>query len=201
MTATPFLLRDSCPSVVDVMVIWTKFPILVHFSSLIPKMSIFTLTVSCMTWLIHGPTIQGSYAILFFTASDFTFTIRHIHNRVLFLPWLSLFIPSGAISPLFSSSILGNYRPGEFIFQRHIFLSFILFMGFSRQECLSGLPFPSPVDHILSELSIVTHLSWMALHGMAHSFIELDKAVVHVISLVSFLWLWFSFCLPSDRWS
>ena len=29
-------------------------------------------------------------------------------------------------------------------------------------------------------------LSWMALHSMAHSFIELDKAVVHVISLVSF---------------
>ena len=31
-----------------------------------------------------------------------------------------------------------------------------------------------------------------------HSFTELDKATVHVISLVSFLWLWFSFCLPSD---
>ena len=45
----------------------------------------------------------------------------------------------------------------------------------------------------LSELSTITHLSWVALQGMAHSFIELDKAVVHVISLVSFLWLWFSF--------
>ena len=33
----------------------------------------------------------------------------------------------------------------------------------------------------------MTRLSWVALHGMAHSFIELDKAVVHVISLVSFL--------------
>ena len=28
--------------------------------------------------------------------------------------------------------------------------------------------------------------AWVALHVMAHSFIELDKAVVHVISLVSF---------------
>ena len=44
----------------------------------------------------------------------------------------------------------------------------------------------------------MTHLSWVALHGMAHSFIELDKAVVHVIRLVNFLCLWFSFCLPSD---
>ena len=60
-------------------------------------------------------------------------------------------------------------------------------MGFSRQEYLSGLPVPSPVDHVLSELSTMTYLSWVAPHGMAHSFIELDKAVVHVISLVSFL--------------
>ena len=33
----------------------------------------------------------------------------------------------------------------------------------------------------------MTHLSWVVLHGMAHSSNELDKAVVHVISLVSFL--------------
>ena len=33
------------------------------------------------------------------------------------------------------------------------FYLFILFMGFSRQEYWSGLPFPSPVDHILSDLS------------------------------------------------
>ena len=30
-------------------------------------------------------------------------------------------------------------------------------------------------------------LSWVALLGMAHNFIELEKAVVHVINLVSFL--------------
>ena len=33
----------------------------------------------------------------------------------------------------------------------------------------------------------MTRSSWVALHGMAYSFIELDKAVVHVISLISFL--------------
>ena len=76
------------------------------------------------------------------------------------------------------------------------FCLFILFMGFSRQEYCNGLPFPSRVDHILSELSTLTHPSWVALHSMAYSFIELDKAVVHVTSLLSFLWLWFSFCLP-----
>ena len=28
--------------------------------------------------------------------------------------------------------------------------------------------------------------SWVGLHGLAHIFIDLDKAVIHVISLVSF---------------
>ena len=46
------------------------------------------------------------------------------------------------------------------------FCLFILFMGFSWQECQSGLPFPSPVNHILSEISM-TCPSWVALHGMA----------------------------------
>ena len=87
---------------------------------------------------------------------------------------------------------------GSSSFSVILFCLFILFMGFSRHECWSGLPFSSPVDHILSELSAKTHLSWVVLHGTAHSFTELDKAVVHVISLVSFLWLWFSVCLPSD---
>ena len=34
--------------------------------------------------------------------------------------------------------------------------------------------------------STMTRPSWVALHGMAHSFFELDKAVVHVIRLVQF---------------
>ena len=46
------------------------------------------------------------------------------------------------------------------------FCLFILFMGFSRQEYWSGLPFPSPVDHILSEISTMTRLSWVAPHIM-----------------------------------
>ena len=50
---------------------------------------------------------------------------------------------------------------------------------------LEWFAFPPPVDHIVSEFSTMTHLSWVALHGMVHSFIELckplhhDKAVIH----------------------
>ena len=81
---------------------------------------------------------------------------------------------------------------GSSFFSVLSFCLFILFTGFSRQECWSGLPFPSPVDHVLSEFSTwPVHLGW-PYNGMAHSFIELDKAVIHVVSLVSFLWLWFS---------
>ena len=41
------------------------------------------------------------------------------------------------------------------------FCLFTLFMGFLRQEYWSGLPFPSPVDHVLSELFTVTvGLGW-----------------------------------------
>ena len=43
------------------------------------------------------------------------------------------------------------------------------------------------MDHVLSELSAMTCLSWVALHRMANSFIELDKDVVHVINVVTFL--------------
>ena len=57
-------------------------------------------------------------------------------------------------------------------------------MGSSKQEYCSGLPSSPPGNHVLSELSTVTHLSGVALHGLAHSFIESceplgdDKAVI-----------------------
>ena len=66
--------------------------------------------------LIHGPNIPGSYAVLLFIASDLSSITIHIHKWVLFLLWFRLFILSGVISPLISSTILGTYWPGEFIF-------------------------------------------------------------------------------------
>ena len=53
---------------------------------------------------------------------DLASITSHIHSWVLFLLWLHLFILSGIISPLISSSILGTYRPGEFLFQYPIIL-------------------------------------------------------------------------------
>ena len=52
-------------------------------------------------------------------------------------------------------------------------------MVFLWQEYWSGLPFPPPVDHVLSELFTGTHPSSVGLHCVAHSLIELCKPLCH----------------------
>ena len=74
------------------------------------------------------------------------------------------------------------------------FCLFILFMGFSGQKYWSGLPFPSPVDHILSDLSTMTCLSWVAPQGMAYWVRQGCR--LSVIRLTSFLWVWFQCVCP-----
>ena len=59
--------------------------------------------------------------------------------------------------------------------------------GVLKAKTLKWFAIPFSSGHVLSELSTMTRSSWVALHGMAHSFTELDKAMVHVISLVNFL--------------
>ena len=162
---------------------------------MIPKMWIFSLAISCLTtsntpWfmdLTFQVTMQYCSlqhltllpsAVTSTTGCCFCFDSTSSFFLELFLHW-SL-VAYQASTDLGSSS-----------FSVLSFCLLILFMEASRKEYWSGLLFASPVDHILSELSNMTRPSWMAPHGMAHGFIELDKAVVHVISLNSFLWLWF----------
>ena len=154
-------------------------------------MLMFTLAISSLTTsnlfvLIHRPNVPDFYAILLFTASDLVSITSHIHSWVLFLLWLCLFIFSGVISPLFFSNILGTYWLGEFIFQCPISLPFHTVHGVLKAGilkwfllqwtsfCQNSLPWP-------------VHLGWPYTAWL--SFIELDKAVVHVIRLANFLWL------------
>ena len=135
----------------------------------------------------------GSYAVFFFIALDFTFTTRHIHNWALFPLCLSFFIPSGAISQLFFHSILSTHWPGTQYGTSSSVLSFCLFivlMGLSRQECWSGLPFPSPVDHVLSKLSTVTHPSRAALHA----WLVVSLSQIRLWPMWS-VWLVFCYCV------
>ena len=165
-------------------------------------MSVFTLAISCLT----------TSNLLWFMDPTFQVPMQYCslqHWTLLLSPVTSTTgccFCFGSVSSFFLELFLHcspvAYRaPTDLessFFSVVSFCLFILFMGFSRQEYWSGLPFPFPVDHILSELSTMTRPSWVALHCMVHSFIKLDKAVVHVIILVSFLWLWFPVCLPSD---
>ena len=104
-------------TVVDIMVIWIKFA---HFH---PSYFTDSSDVSVHSWhllldhvqftLTHGPNIPYSYAILFFTAWDFTFPTRHIHNRASFLLWSNCFSFSQVISNcplLFPSRILDTFQ-------------------------------------------------------------------------------------------
>ena len=61
------------------------------------------------------------------------------------------------------------------------FCLFILFMGFSRREYWNGLPFPSPVDHIWSELSTMTRPSWIALCGGGRGGYPLGRGIVYSV--------------------
>ena len=106
--------------------------------------------------LIHGPNIPGSYEMLLFTVSDLAsipvtstigccFCFGSIPSF-----FLELFLHSSPVAYQALTSLV------SLSFSVLSFCLLILFMGFSKQECWSGLPFPSPVDHVLSELSIMT---------------------------------------------
>ena len=82
--------------------------------------------------------------------------------------------------------MLGTYGPEEchiFLpFQCHIFLPFHTVREVLQARILKWFAIPfSSAPHFV-KLFPMTHLSLVALHGLAHSFIELDKAVVHMIS-------------------
>ena len=165
-------------------------------------MSTFTLAISCLTtsnlpWFMDltfqvpmqycsllNQTLLPS-PVTSTTGCCFCFGSVSYFFLELFLHWFPV--------PYWAPTDLGSS-----LFSVLSFCLFTLLMALSRQEYWSGLPFPSPAYHVLSELSTMIRTSWVALHGMTHSFIELDKAIVHVIRLISFLWLQFSFCLPSD---
>ena len=140
----------------------------VHFSYLIPKMPVFILIISCLTTSnlprFMGLTkILGSYAILFFAASNFIFITRHIHNWRSFLLWLRPFILSEGISscpPLFPSSEFDTFWPERLVFRCHIFLSFYTvheiltasILGWFAIPSSSGSHFVTMLHHDLSIL-------------------------------------------------
>ena len=114
------------------MVIWIKsthsHPFLVHWFLRSRCLVLPSPAWQCKFTLIHRPNLPGPYALLFFTASDFTFTSRPIHNWAPLLLLPSHFILSQAISNwplLFSSSISDTSNLKDMIVY-----SFLLLLGF-----------------------------------------------------------------------
>ena len=95
-----------------------------------------------------------------------------------FLLWLHLFILSGVISPLISNSMLGTYRPGEFIFHCPMFLPFHTVHGVLKARILKwfAIPFSSGTRFI--RLSTMTHSSWVAYNQATFRTDHISSSVV-----------------------
>ena len=149
------------------MVIWVKSPIADHFSSLIPRMSMFTLaicfTTSNLPWFMD---LTFQVPMQCCSSQHQTLLLSPITSTTGYCFCFHPFILSRVISPLISSSILCTYWLESSSFSILSFCLFIQFMGFSRWAYWSGFPFSSPVDYILSDLSTVTCSSWVAPQGM-----------------------------------
>ena len=153
---------------------WTAFcqdspPWPIHFSSLIPKMSMFTLAISCLTTsnlttLIHGPNILGSYTI---STVPYSFGLYFHHQIQPQLGIISALAQSLHLSVAISSFlILGTYWIGEFIFQCHIFLPFHTVHGVLKERILKWFTIPfSSGPHFVRTLhpSKIIHPSWVSL--------------------------------------
>ena len=120
-------------------------------------MSTFTLAVSCLT----------TSNLPWFTDLTFQVLMQYCslqHGTLLLSPVTSstgycfcfASIPSFFLELFLHWSPVAYWAPTDLwssSFSILPFCLFILFMGFSRQEYWRGWPFPSPVDHILSDLS------------------------------------------------
>ena len=66
-----------------------------------------------------------------------------------------------------------------------VYLPFHTVHGVLKARILKWFAIPFSSRPYFFRTLTMTRLSWVALHGMAHSFIELDKAVVHAfLSLI-----------------
>ena len=135
-------------------------------------MLIFTFSISYFTF-IYGPNIPGSYAILLFIVSGFTFTSRHIHNWVSCLLWPSHSFFLALLVIALCSSPVAYWTPYD-LGESHLQVSYLF--AFSYGLCGSpgkniGVGFHFLLQWITFCLNFSLCMicpSWVALHGMSH---------------------------------
>ena len=145
-------------------------PIPVYFSLLVPRMSTFTLAIFCLTtsnlpWFMD---LTFQVPMQYCSLQHRTLLLSPVTSATGCCFWLHPFILSGVISPLISSSILGTYRLGEFIFQCPIFLLFHVVHGVLKARILKwfAIPFsrgPHSVRSLHHDPSILGSPTW---HGL-----------------------------------
>ena len=113
--------------------------------------------------------VLGS-TVLCSTGLDFHHQTRTTEPHLRFGPAASSFLELLVITLCSSQAYLLVSSLFAFSYSFGVLLARILW---------SGLPFPSPVDHVLSVLFALTRPSWVALHSMTLSFTELHRPLHH----------------------
>ena len=158
-------------------------------------MSMFTLAISCLTasnlpWFMD-PIFQ--VPMQYFSLQHWTLLLSPVTPTTVYCFCFGS-IPSFFLELFLHWSPVAYWAPTDLGSSSSSVLSFclfILFMGFSRQEYLSGLQFPSPFCQTSPPWP--SRLGWPHTHGFVSL---LDKAVFHVIRLASCLQLWFQCVCP-----
>ena len=162
-------------------------------------LAIFGLTTSSLPWIMDLTfQVPMQYCSLqhrtLLLPPDTLTTGHHFHFGSTSSFLLELFLCSSPVAYWTPIDLRGSS------FSVICFLPFCIVHGFLKARLLKWFSIPFSSEPCFVK---ILHHELSVLHGptgMAHSFIKLHKAVIHVIILVSFLWLWFSFCLPSDWW-
>ena len=195
----PISSKGFLPAVVDIMVIWVKFTHSIHFSSLIPKMSMFTFAISCLTtsnlpWFMD---LTFQVPMQYCSLQHQTLLLSPVTSRTGYCFFFGS-IPSFSLELFLHWSPVAYWAPtnlGSSSFSALSFCLFILSWGSQGKNtevvfhsllqwttfCQTSPPWP-------------IHLGWPHMAWL--NFIELDKAVVHVIRLASCLWLLFPSVCP-----
>ena len=165
-------------------------------------MSTFTLAISCLTtsnlpWLMDL-TFQVPICNIALYSTGPCFS--HQSHPTTGYCFCFGSIPSFFLELFLHRSPVAYWAPTDLGSSPFSILSFCLFILFRGSQ---GKNTEMLCHSLLQQTTFCQNSPWWPVHlGWPYvawlSFTELHKAVVHVIRLVCFLWLWFSVCLPSD---
>ena len=131
----------------------------------------FTLAVSCLTtsnlpWFMD---LTFLVPMQYCSLQHWTLLLSPVTSTAgySFLLWLHPFIVSGVISPLISSSMLGTYWPGEFLFQYPIILPFHTVHGVLKERILKwfAIPFSSGPQSPITYRQTPAFMTFLASKG------------------------------------